>query len=161
MCIFWKGKATGTEIVPAKHWVFVSQLIFCTSCYTATLSAAITSNWCPFPCTRIPSCRNFVGNKPNQDHLLGLRVTQPLLDLIAATMGNLQRWLILDHWTLNIGKEESNKNHKDTALHRIFKKHSLFFTNDILLFYASLFWKAYMDVKGTGRPSAWSTPFCH
>lgn len=66
-----------------------------------------------------------------QRYLLGLRLTQPLLDL----MGNLQCWLILDHRTLNIGKEDSNKkNQKDTALHRIFKKQSLFFTNGILLF---------------------------
>lgn len=61
----WKGKATGTEIVPAIYWVSVFQLIFGTFCYTGTLSAAITSNWCPLLCTQVPSCRNFVGNNPN------------------------------------------------------------------------------------------------
>lgn len=131
--------------MPADFWHLLLHRYFICSNHQQLLSFSIhTSSLMQKLCREQP-----------QQHLSDLRLTQQLLDLIAAIMGNLQHWLTnMDHWALNIIKKIVVK----TIIFRIFKKHSLFFTNDILLFYASLFCKAY---KAMGRPSAWSTPFCH
>lgn len=103
----WKGKATGIEIVPASYWISVCQLIFGTSCYTGTLPAAITSNCCPFPCTQILSCRNFVGSNPNNIYqVLDLHNHYWILLLLPWATCNTD-WLILDHW--NISKKTAVK----------------------------------------------------
>lgn len=134
-----------------------------TSCYTGTLSAAVTSNWSPFPCTGVPQLKNVVGDNSNMlycilDSHTSVTISEAYLLLLWTTCNT--DWVTLHCWALKTGKKMAINPIKTQSSTASSEKHSLFFTNGILWFSVSTFWKVYKDFRA-GLQSTWSARFCN